>query len=213
MPYFSEYSERQKVSNLKAKKNDFQYDTYKQYAKDMQECIAAAETIKSEIWSARQNLVIGWAMGNAVDKILGLSQKFGLPWDIKGKIDLAAKIAKHIKEEAWAKFQDYELQSAINDLQSKQREIERYLTEAQRYSDEIDGKARTMEDDISRLSRKYDELNRIEGELNSLGFGDMIGFQRDRLMNERDRINREIRDIENSISRNEQFHCYLSKPC
>jgi hypothetical protein len=212
MSYFSEYSERQKIRDLETKKNDFQYSTYEQYSKDIKEFLDAAKQVNDNIWSARQQLVVNWALGSAVDKVLNIS-KFGLPWDIKGKMDTIKTIAKHIKEEAWSAFTDYQLQSAINDLQSKQDQIERYLTDAKRYQDEIDNKIRTMDGAIGRLSRKYDKRRDIEGNLRSLGFGDMLGFERNRLQNELDRVDREIRDLENDISRNAQFYCYVNKPC
>ena len=206
-----EYQYRHKVDGLKSKKNDFDYETYRRYSAIISEYISISNEIYNNLTRARQTLVMDYALENAVEKLLRVDHYIPF-WNIKSNIENLVTIAKHIKKEAWSAFENYELQCAITNLQSKQREIDYYLQEARRHMSNIDQRVSTLEDEVRRLTGKYSELHDAERELASLGMGDLLGFRRQDLLNKIERINREIGDIERAISYNEQYQCFVSKP-
>ena len=204
------------ISTLDKKKEEYEYSKYQDISDKLKEFVRASNDINKKLYSARQQMVVDYCLCSACDKIISLSRTLSIlsiPWTIANKIESIADIAQHIKLEAWSKFSDYQLQSAINDLSSKQMEIENYLMNSQREMRDIDSRKSIVQQLISELERKYTELQNTESEIRSLGFGnDMMGFRMTELRNKFDRINHEIRDIENSISREEQFYVFVHKP-
>lgn len=216
MHYFSSWSYQQKATNLLSKRSDLQIGEYEKIEQTIKECISLMEQLDRELQSytfnKQRTIFQSYSLGRLIN-LLCYSPVAAI-YKYVSIFNRIKNVAEAFQKETWTDYQKSQLNQEIWNLKSEQTSIINYLNQARSIDRTYTTNADKIKQLVSELEREYNSLDRIESELQSLGFSDAMsgGMRKSYLESQISSINNNIRRMENDISYLEQVYSFIIKP-